>query len=365
MRPNKWSIIPECGWKAAGIMLLTSLWTGCTTQDFQLARDLLPGAANIQTYDIRQFRMGISPEDAITILVDTLEGKYSPDLEKKVVSCVRSGFDQANFSSVQIVSPEKFRRIAFPNATAEQVLSEPWEQRLAEPVLLERIASLGLRYLIAVTVSRGRTLTEPAGTYWRWQRFTVMSAKVVDLRQARVAGKVSASVRKNSAAGLPRVLVPLPQSGALVPTPVPVPFVSPSFFVEEHSCNEFGIALAKFLTSEETPPQIIMSSLTLDNLFPQRLGGSETIVLENVAPNPKTLSTLSPGSDETALYVELRETSASEKLTKEKVHAATGISRWGEVRPLIKARKELTLIRHFFGAPRIASPCTVGNRIVP
>lgn len=334
MGVNRGSIICERAWKSAAVLTLTCLWTGCVTRDFQLARDLFPRAANIQTYDIRQFRMGLAPGDAVTILVDTLEGEYSADLEKEVVSCVRSGFDQANLSAVPIVSPEEFRRSTFPDTTADQMLSEPWEQRLVDPGVRERIASLGLRYLIAATVSEGKSLTEPAEAYWKWQRFAVMSATVVDLTHTHVAGKMTASVRKTSAAGFIHLHTVFGTIAA------PVPFVVPSFFVEEKSCNEFGIALANFLMSQETPPQIVMSSLTLDNLFPQHLGRNNTIVLENMAPKPKSLTALLSGSNEMAVYAEPRGISASSTPAKEKFQAETGISRWEEIRPLM-VRKEL------------------------
>ncbi|MCZ6625781.1 MAG: hypothetical protein O7B35_16370, partial [Deltaproteobacteria bacterium] len=240
--------IPKTYLLVVGLLALAWLWVG------------VANAAKVKVYEIRQARMGLAPKDTITVIVTTLEGKYSPELENEVVGCISNAFYEQNLSTVRVVPPNEFRRVAFPDLTPEQVLGQPWNQRMSDPVFRERIAPMGLRYLIAVTVSQGKSLTRYVRArvpHWKWQRIAVMSAKILDLRQLQVSGKVSASVQKTSRFSY-----------------APVPFVIPSF-VKGRACEEFGKALASFLTSEKPAKKIIMSSLTLKNLFPQRRGNQE------------------------------------------------------------------------------------------
>lgn len=71
-----------------GLLSLALLWAGCAAKDIQLARMALPGAADVQRYDIKQFPMGLIPNDIITVLVDTLEGEYSAQIENEVIRCL-------------------------------------------------------------------------------------------------------------------------------------------------------------------------------------------------------------------------------------------------------------------------------------
>ncbi len=337
------------GWLTVGLIALAGMWVDSLSKihaydSRQASFGLTP---QVQVYEIRQASMGLAPRDGITVIIDTLEGEYSADLENKVVHCIRDAFNGSDMSTVRVVYPGDFRRVEFPGLTPKQVLSESWNKRLNEIAFRERITSLGLRYLIAVTVSEGRTHADSVGSggyYWEWQRFAVIRGKVVDLTDARVTGMVTSSVRKTSSFGI-----------------LPIPHVNPSF-IEGRACREFGRALIKFLAGEEQPPRVIMSSLTLKNLFPQRRDdsdrdqdiymaddGNPAIRLNSVASDkalmtdPRIPKSLLLSHKDTTQFVEQMGTSVPDKSEIKESHDVAAKSRWEEIRPLIKGRKKLVV----------------------
>lgn len=236
-----------------GLILLSVawLWTGCTATPAQLARIGFPGVADIQLHDIRLARSGINNQDSIVFVTDEKAPSNAWLNDDKIASCTSDAFKASKNPTVRLITLDDFRRAAFRDLDPNQLLTESWNKLLNDAEVQRRLMLFNFRYLIALTVNQDKSLTRADLAGWSWQRNFTVSGKIVDLKNIRVAGKVTASVSNTSAAGV---------------LPTVIPFANPSF-VEARACAEFGHALVKFLTSDEQPPKIIMTNLTLDNLF--------------------------------------------------------------------------------------------------
>jgi len=113
----------------------------------------------------------------------------------------------------------------------------------------ERIASLGIRYLIHMRGETVQTGKAEAGAIGgpgaavlviggSWDRNTRLSASILDLKQSSEAGSVTAS-----ATGRPWFF-------AVLPSPL---ILGMPAFTESKACGEMGKALARFLAGEKPP----------------------------------------------------------------------------------------------------------------
>ncbi len=199
-------------------------------------------------YHTRLTPTDLAPEDAITVIhVQSGELEYSDKLEKEVVGCIKDALEDTH-PTVQIVPPEEFRRVAFPDLTPGDILSGDalgeWEQLAKDPALATRIAPLDLRYVIIVS---GGTTTDSkfdaGGTsipVWvvEWYKLSTLRARIIDLKQRRGAGIVGGFA-----------------SGGTIWLFPPVPLIIPSTETEGRACRELGEGVAKFLAGKKLPEE--------------------------------------------------------------------------------------------------------------
>jgi hypothetical protein len=193
---------------------------------------------------------GLAHQDAISIiLASPLEDEQVSQLESKVTGCVQDALGQIS-SDIRITPADDIRKVALEVESAGKT-PPPYlslERLVADPALHGRIASLGLRYLIAVYIedtSRLRDVEVGAGSSgiggprvsWSWSREVLMEAVVVDTRHRRVAGSVLAYARGRSGGGVMLLTSRLP---------LLIPFGMTSFPLSV-ACQGLGEALAKFL----------------------------------------------------------------------------------------------------------------------
>ncbi len=203
---------------------------------------------------------GLAPKDAVAIILTAaVKEEHLSELESPVMGCVQSALAGVQ-PDIRIIPSHEFRKLAFPDLTADQIPSGyfAWQRLLREPAFLQRIAPLGLRYVLAVDTEQARRLTEvewnavtsmlggpgPSLTA-SWDNEVLLETIVVDARHRRVAGAVHAYAKGNSGAGVSLVTFPVP---FLLPHGMPsFPFGA--------ACRGLGDALARFLADESPPAE--------------------------------------------------------------------------------------------------------------
>ncbi len=172
-------------------------------------------------------------------------------LEMKAAGCIADAVRAAH-PMLGIVTADEFRRTVFaywtPDEPAER--AKYFEVLVREPALRDRMASLGIRYLVYLVETRtddrfhnnfpilcgggpGGAGCLGAGAAWT-ERDTRLVASVVDVQGARAAGEVSASAKgRFGVAGAVFVIFPLV---------LPIPD-----FPETRACAKLGEAVAGFL----------------------------------------------------------------------------------------------------------------------
>ncbi len=91
----------------------------------------------------------IESHDLVTVVLDESSGTFSLAKEEKLVGCIIEAV-HAEHPTVRIVPSDDFRHTAFPDLTPEEVSSELLDiaSLVEQPEFQERIAPLGIRYLI-------------------------------------------------------------------------------------------------------------------------------------------------------------------------------------------------------------------------
>jgi hypothetical protein len=130
----------------------------------------------------------IEPGDAIVII------------PAQGADCLREPLLQVH-PTLHIVSPDAFRRAAFPDHTADEVtfafpIAEPQQKLLATQTFRDRIAPLRLRYLVSVDEKEesrheGTTGDLFSVTTFEWITSFAMTASVIDLKDGREVGPIS------------------------------------------------------------------------------------------------------------------------------------------------------------------------------
>ena len=227
---------------ALALLVISFAGGGCTTAWVQ-ERRLAP--------------TGLASQDAIAVVLSSalpLRDEQPSELENKVTGCIQDALSQAH-PDIRLIFPKEFRKLAFPDLTLDQIPWDffSWQSVLRDPTFHDRIAPLGLRYVLAVNTEEGSRLTDvewtaatsmlggPGPTLSAsWDNSVLMQTIVVDARHRRVAGAVQAYANGKSGAGLSLVKFPVP---FLLPHGMP----SFPFGVV---CRGLGKGLAKFLTDE-------------------------------------------------------------------------------------------------------------------
>ena len=218
----------------AGLFALAVLGVGCTMATLG-ERRLAP--------------TGLAPQDAITaILEEQAEARQSTALEETVTGCIQDALRETH-PAMRMVSADEFRRAAFPDLTPVETPpgTFSWEHLVTDIGLQERIAPLGLRYLIVVDVEEGRDPIHLHGGGAEgalviggdWKRWSRMRATILDITNHHVAGYVASDAVGKSAAGVFILYI------------FPVPYGKASF-PRETACWKLGEGVAKFLAGESS-----------------------------------------------------------------------------------------------------------------
>ncbi len=101
----------------------------------------------------------IESHDAVTAVLYQFGGEFSGAKENKFVGCIARAIHEAH-PTVRFIPSDEFRRTAFPDLTPEEASLELWgllglgsqiEPLLKESAFHDRIAPLGVRYVITVS----------------------------------------------------------------------------------------------------------------------------------------------------------------------------------------------------------------------
>lgn len=241
-------LIKKAGRFALCLLAMTSLWIGCTA---------------VQVKDYSTTTTGVGPGESVTVVLNynyaTSESEARA-AEDKISSCITKAIRKAH-PLVRIVSAEEFRRTAFPDLDFGTAPRSPESIALLlnNPVFLERMAPLVLRYLVIVggivTEQRinfrggrpsggGGPFYPPGGTsdpylYVFVDRNSQVGALILDIKQAHASGEVSVT-----ASGHPWLV--------WVPAALPIPVGLPAF-TESRACGELGKAVVEFIAGGNKP----------------------------------------------------------------------------------------------------------------
>ena len=103
----------------------------------------------------------IESQDAVTAVLYEFGGEFSVAKENKFVGCITRAIHEAH-PTVRFIPSDEFRRTALPDLTPEEASLELWgllglgsqiEPLLKESAFRDRIAPLGVRYVITVSGS--------------------------------------------------------------------------------------------------------------------------------------------------------------------------------------------------------------------
>lgn len=236
--PTRYLRSVGCEWLVFGLVTVTALGAGCS--------------AKAQVGYIRQARTGIAPDEAVAVIVEGFSGEFSADKEEEFAGCIGDAIRKVH-PTLRIVALDEFRRAAFPDLTPAQIPPTAWHELVSQVGFREKIAPLGLRYLISIsgkTVKNWGLGTQCGGQgcvlVLAGERHSSLDAAVFDVKQERKAGEV-----RGAAFGRPVVMI-FP--------PVPVFITAPT---ESKACQEVGREVARFLTGEPRAPFELAAGKTI------------------------------------------------------------------------------------------------------
>ena len=212
---------------------------------------LVGGCTQVAVQSVRDTRTLLEPQDTVAIAVCD----EATDLAANAEDCVAKALKEA-FPTLRIISSEAFYRTAFPEPAAEKTVHTGADisSALKDPAFRERIAPLGLRYLILIRGGTEQTV-EPiigAGAGYggavtvlgaEWDRASSLNASIVDLKKYGSVGSLWVT-----ASGKPWFI-------CIGMGPFCAPLGAPAF-TESKACGSFGEGVAKFFKGEELPPPL-------------------------------------------------------------------------------------------------------------
>lgn len=222
-------------WPLVGLLAVAVLGVGC---------------AKAHMYHTRSAPADVAPDDGVTVVLEHFSGEFSASKEDNFAGCIASAIRKVE-PTVRIVPSDEFRRAAFPDLPPEEVGHQAWERLAADPAFRQRIAPLGVQYLITLsgTTTRaglkfkakcghmacGMAFVEKYG-----EKRSFLDATVIALRQGSKVGRVDAFAYSQTGSGL--VILPLP-------------LYLPSAPTESRVCRELGKGVAAVLAGEKPPAE--------------------------------------------------------------------------------------------------------------
>jgi len=205
---------------------------------------LLGGCVNATVQQVREAETGLSATESVVVL--SRKSRPSQDeTESKFVECISKKMHGGK-QSVNVIGEQQFRDATFPwfEPRTAPVNASDLPELIAQPELADRLASLGLRYMIWVQGDTDRT--DSAGSltcsvtatgagcfgFLTWEMDAGYEAQVWDLRAGTMAGRVSSEATGTSY--MPAVVVPLP-------------FIAP---VRSSACSSLAQQLKSFVMND-------------------------------------------------------------------------------------------------------------------
>jgi hypothetical protein len=217
---------------------------------------IVGGCTQVSVLNFREMPTLIEPHDAVAVVVS---GEIT-DLAANAEGCVNKALKGA-FPALRIISSDDFYRTAFPDADPDKSVraSTDISALLKEPDFRERIAPLGLRYLLLIeggTQQKGEPFFGGEGGGlgaitafgWSGERTSSLWASVLDMKMYRPAGYVFVE-----ASGKPGWM-------CVGMGPFCLPFGAVAF-TESGACGKVGEGVVQFLKGEEVPAplQIVLA----------------------------------------------------------------------------------------------------------
>lgn len=227
---------------------------------------ILCGCTRVSVQSFRDMPALVEPHDAVAIVISDETTDFAVNAE----GCVSKALKET-FPTLRVISSDDFYRIAFPNTVTEKAVrtSTDISLLLKETAFRERIAPLGLRYLISIqggTQQKGEPVVGafggPGGAATvlgaTWDRVSSLNASIMDLKKDQSIGSLWVS-----ASGKPWFI-------CIGFGPLCAPLGAPAF-TESEACGSFGEGVARFLKGEELPeplrivliPQLRPSTTTI------------------------------------------------------------------------------------------------------
>ncbi len=244
MRPSRWKnggdsekllISPETSYKwssKARLFVALLFLGGCTT------------AARIEV------SKGSVRNESLQVIALVFSAEAS-DVERQASDCIRTAIETAQLP-LQIVSPDEFRKVAFPDLAPEAAIhrSEYLSVLLPDQRFRDRIAPLGIRYIVSISgvteqnlKGSGHALGHDGrsgrigGALFIWQRRTQLQASLLDLTRPSPKEDIFAD-----ASGTPWLLI----IGGL---PLYIPADTDS-----KACRDLGGSIVEFLKKAASEP---------------------------------------------------------------------------------------------------------------
>jgi hypothetical protein len=204
---------------------------------------LLTGCVTTTVQEIRQASTGIGDTESVVVL-----GRHdnaAAESEDNFVSCVGNNLASGK-EGIGVISEQQFVDALFPwfEPRTAPLNTSDLPELVNQPLLAERLASIGVRYLIWIEGSTERTEQGGAMTcsvtmtgagcfgFLSWENDSSYEAQIWDIKNGTTVGKVSSDATGTSF--MPAVIVP-------------VPFIAR---VQSSACNSLADQLKVFITKE-------------------------------------------------------------------------------------------------------------------
>ena len=204
---------------------------------------LLSGCVTTTVQEIRQASTGIG--DAESVVVLGRHDNAAAESEGDFVSCVSSNLAGGK-RGIGVVDEQAFIDALFPwfEPRTAPLNTSDLPELVHQPLLANRLESIGIRYLIWIEGSTERTEQGGAMTcsvtmtgagcfgFLSWENDSSYEAQIWDIKSGTEVGKVSSDA--NGTSFMPAVVVP-------------VPFIAR---VQASACNSLSEQLKTFITKE-------------------------------------------------------------------------------------------------------------------
>lgn len=205
-------------------------------------------AGCIATPEIRETReapaANLAPGEAITI-VSLIAGP-----EKESADCVAEAIRELE-AEIKIVAPQAFRDGMFPwfEPGTAPTTADGLARLMEQPLVHRKIATYGVRYVVAIGGESASDLDGWGGGFgahgvgvvvggFNWTTATRLVATILDLKQARPVGEVSAAASGGGGAGILLIF----------------PYIVPSADTGAITCQAIAERVVGFLKGEAQPP---------------------------------------------------------------------------------------------------------------